>query len=268
MQNSKNGSTRTQTRESGVFIRASRGSSALERGLLLLRAFLTSAGGLTNAELAMRCALPRSTVSRLTRSLVDSGFLEYDLTQSAYRLAPVNLSLAAAYRRGHSPLADAASVLREAAIQEKVNLGLAVADGLEMVYLESFREGKGPVQRVVPSGARLPIESYASGHAFIAAMSPAAREKLLVDLARSQGARWPQVLARIERSGRQYARRGYCSVPSVPGLVAIATALRAPDGTLCAVILSDQDRGTAGSTGSPLPDVLMHAAQKVLASWG
>ena len=69
------------------------------------------------------------------------------------------------------------ALLREVAVRERVNLSLALADGLQMVYLDSFREGTGPVQRVVPPGSRVPIESYASGHAVLAAMAPAVRAR-------------------------------------------------------------------------------------------
>ena len=56
---------------------------------MLLRAFRVGSSSLTNADLATRTGLPRPTVSRLTRSLVDGGFLRYDATERAYRLAAV-----------------------------------------------------------------------------------------------------------------------------------------------------------------------------------
>lgn len=263
MRKSSSASTRALTRQSGLFVRASRGSSALERGLRLLRAFLGGAAGLTNAELAERCGLPRSTVSRLVRSLVDEGFLEYDIAQSAYRLAPVSLSLAGAYRRSHSCLSEATALLREVAVRERVNLSLALADGLQMVYLDSFREGTGPVQRVVPPGSRVPIECYASGHAVLAAMAPAVRARVLSELERSRGAGWPRQHAALQRSARQCERHGYCVVPSTPGLVAIATALHAPDGTLCAIVLTGERRDAAEA----LPRILMSAAGLILTLW-
>ena len=67
-------STRARTLATGTFVRSTKGSQSLERGLALLRAFRTGTLALSNAELAERCQLPRPTVSRLTRSLVDAGF--------------------------------------------------------------------------------------------------------------------------------------------------------------------------------------------------
>ena len=86
------------THQTGRFTRDTAGSQSLERGLVLLRAFRVGTTSLTNAELAARTGLPRPTVSRLTRSLVDAGFLRYDVNERAYRLAPVVLSLADAFR--------------------------------------------------------------------------------------------------------------------------------------------------------------------------
>jgi hypothetical protein len=68
------GSTRARTQATGTFVRSTPGSHSLERGLALLRAFRHGVDVLTNAELADRAQLPRPTVSRLTRSLVDAGF--------------------------------------------------------------------------------------------------------------------------------------------------------------------------------------------------
>lgn len=244
-----------------MFVRDSRGSSALERGLRILRAFLGSAGPLTNRELAARSGLPRSTVSRLTKSLVEEGFLEYETTQAAYQLAPVQVSLAATYRASHSSLVHASTLLQTAAVREKVNLSLAVADGLHSVYLESYRESTGPVQRVMPSGSRLPIESYVSGHALIAGMAPAVRAHLFARLEEKHGTGWRRIHASLLRSGRQHEEFGYCSLSSVQGLASIAAALRAPEGTLCAVVLTSE-------VGNPsMPALLMNTVQDILSAW-
>eukprot|EP01032_Pedospumella_encystans_P037671 gene37671-42668_t len=88
------GSTRARTQATGTFVRSTPGSHSLERGLALLRAFRHGVDVLTNAELADRAQLPRPTVSRLTRSLVDAGFLAYDIEQRGYRLTAACLSLA------------------------------------------------------------------------------------------------------------------------------------------------------------------------------
>ena len=97
-------STRRATRDTGTFTRTTAGPRALNRGLALLRAFLPSASSLTNAQLAERTGLPRPTVSRLLRVLVDEGYLAHDSRSGSYRLAPVHLSLALSFTLGASDL--------------------------------------------------------------------------------------------------------------------------------------------------------------------
>ncbi|KAF1067457.1 helix-turn-helix domain-containing protein [Variovorax sp.] len=151
------GSTRARTQATGTFVRSTPGSHSLERGLALLRAFRHGVDVLTNAELADRTQLPRPTVSRLTRSLVDAGFLAYDLEQRGYRLTAACLSLALSFRSSEATLARALPLMRALAEGRRVNVGLAVADQLEMVYLESVRLSRlGIFRRILP-GSRLPI---------------------------------------------------------------------------------------------------------------
>ncbi len=268
MRNHEPSSTRAQTKQSGVFVRSTGGSQSLERGMRLLRAFLTGASELTNAELAKRCDLPRPTVSRLTRSLVDGGFLEFDAEQSVYRLAPVFLSLSASYHQGHGEFASVLPLLKETARRESVNASLLVRNGMQMVYLASYREGRGPIRRVVDTGSRIPIESYASGHALIAAMQPVARTQLLDQLAKTHETGWPQLRKRIHQSIAQYKRLGYCTLESVPGLFAFATALRTPSESLCVLVLtSSQTRETHGTATIDLTSVLLKLAQEIKQSW-
>lgn len=267
MRNHEGASTRAQTKQSGMFVRSTAGSQSLERGMRLLRTFLGGATHLTNAELAERCDLPRPTVSRLTRSLVDGGFLEFDAEQSVYRLAPVCLSLGASYRQGRTEFEAVMPLLRETAQRESVNVGLLVRDGVHMVYLASFREGRGPVRRVVNTGGRIPIENYASGHALIAAMPPAAQTRLLDQLANAYGKGWPALRNRIQQSIAQYQRLGYCTLDSVPGLVALATALRTADDSLCALVLTKQANEAQCTPPNKQLEVLLSLAREMQQAW-
>jgi DNA-binding IclR family transcriptional regulator len=112
---------------------------SLERGIAVLQAFRPGADLLGNGELAERTGLSRATVSRLTQTLVDSGMLEHDRRRRAYRLAAPVLSLAHAMRSGSPVLQLASPWMQAEAKLRKINVGLAVADGDEMVYLESVR---------------------------------------------------------------------------------------------------------------------------------
>jgi len=73
---------------------------SLSRGLALLRAFKPGIDVLGNNELADRTGLPKSTVSRLTGTLVRAGFLQHDVRMGGYRLHATVLALAYAMRTG------------------------------------------------------------------------------------------------------------------------------------------------------------------------
>ena len=92
--------------------RRPRGSSpsnrSLERGIEILRAFRPGSELLGNGELVERTGLPKSTVSRLTQTLVRLGLLHAEVDSRAYRLAPAVLSLAHAMRTGSRVLSVAA----------------------------------------------------------------------------------------------------------------------------------------------------------------
>ncbi len=67
--------------------------TALDRGLELLRAFGTGEEYLGNAELSSRTGIPRPTVSRLTYTLTQLGYLRHNIRLEKYRLGPGILAL-------------------------------------------------------------------------------------------------------------------------------------------------------------------------------
>lgn len=236
-------SSRRLTQNSKKFTRDTAGSQSLERGLQLLRAFRVGITVLTNSELATRTGLPRPTVSRLTRSLVDAGFLSYDLERRAYQLAPVCLSLADAYGCANPEVGVALPLMQDIAQREKVNVGLAIADQLEMVYLATFRESADIVsrsRRLVP-GSRVPIELTAIGRAYMAGLAAAPREALLAKIAQKTGKGWPALKAELVHDVADIARLGYCTAVWQPGgMIGIGSMLHGQDRTLYAINISFQ----------------------------
>lgn len=218
-------STRALTQQTQVFVRSTSGSQSLERGLRILRAFRQGTSLLTNADLAERVRLPRPTVSRLTRSLVDTGFLHYDIQAKGYRLAPVCLSLALAYRTSEPMLDQALPDMRELAEGRRVNVGLAVADQLEMVYLDSVRFSRLGIFRRLSPGSRIPIAQTSLGCAYLAGLPVEQRKKLLDRLKREHGTSWSRLKPQVDKSLRSIDEVGYCSAQWAAGMAAVATPL-------------------------------------------
>ncbi len=196
---------------------------SLERGVEILRAFRPGADLLGNGELAERTGLSRATVSRLTQTLVDCGLLERDRSRRAYRLAAPVLSLAHAMRTGSPVLAVAGPLMRSEAEKRKINVGLAVADRDEMVYLESVRYSRRVSWRNVVAGQRVPMELTSLGRAWLAAADAPVRKRLLAHFKARRGRDWGGLSREIELALSSVRDEGYCWASWQPQVVALAT---------------------------------------------
>lgn len=264
-------STRKLTKDTGSFTRSTGGSRSLERGLLLLRVFKVGTSILTNADLAKRTGLPRPTVSRLTRSLVDSGFLSYDVAEGAYQLAPAVLSLADAFRFAHQATEVALPLMREVAQAHHVNVGLAVADQSEMVYLVSIRHSPDSVSKLrrVTPGTRVPIDKTAVGLAYLAALPPEVLRSVLSLIGGGTGSREAHRREELESAVAQVKRRGYSAASFMPGNEAVGRSFVGPDHQLYAMNISFEAREESQSKDcrrfAQVLKALIEAIQKV---WG
>jgi DNA-binding IclR family transcriptional regulator len=198
---------------------------SLERGVTLLRAFRPGSELLGNGELAERTGLSRATVSRLSQTLLRAGYLEYEPVQRAYRLGAAVLSLGHAMRTGSSVLRVAAPLMQGLARRLRINVGLAVRDGDEMVYLESFRFNARASQRLVVSGHRVPIELTALGRAWFAVAGEPDRSALLARLKARGRKRWPAIEASITEATLSVEQRGFCFATWQPQVVALAAPI-------------------------------------------
>ncbi|MFT3805054.1 MAG: IclR family transcriptional regulator [Burkholderiaceae bacterium] len=231
-------SSRRRTRQSGVFVRDSPKNRSLERGLQILRVFRIGGSGLGNAEIALRTGLPRSTVSRLTRTLVDTGFLAYDVDDGAYRPGLQLLSLGEAARQGSEVLRAALPTMHRVARKYEVNVGLATVDGDEVVYLESVRRSRRGVFRHMTSGMRIPVADTALGQAWLAGVDPATRDAMIPRLAMRHGEGFDRVEAALARAIGHVDRHGWCGAVWIPGMMSVATPLRVPGQAVHAINVS------------------------------
>jgi DNA-binding IclR family transcriptional regulator len=198
---------------------------SLERGMEILRAFRPGSTLLGNSEIAERTGLSPATVSRLTQTLVVAGMLAHDRSARAYRLAAPVLSLAHAMRTGSVVLQVAAPLMRALAEKLRINVGLAVADRSEMVYLESIRYNRRASLRNVVSGQRVPIELTSLGRAWLAVAPADVREALFAEFA-ARRTDWPRLRKDIDKSIDSVERRGWCVASWQPEVVALATPLK------------------------------------------
>lgn len=182
--------------------------TALARGLEVLRCFRPGDRSLGNQELSRRTGLPKPTISRLTFTLTELGYLRRS-EESRYALgnAVFGLGLAALgqmdVRRIARPLMQALAEHTQAS----VNLG--VRDGLSMIYIDTYRNAASfTVQLDV--GSRIPLATTSMGRACLAALPERERKALLEEIRAGDPERWPEVRRGIEHAAREHAEKGFC----------------------------------------------------------
>ena len=235
---------------------------SLERGIELLRAFRQGSELLGNGELAERTGLSKSTVSRLTQTLVGTGMLQLDMERRAYRLAPAVLSLGHAMRSGSRVLTVAAPLMRVVAEAQRLNVGLAAPDRLEMVYLESIRYARRVALRHVVSGQRVPMELTSLGRAYLAIAQDPRRSALLAALRSRRGDAWRGLEQAIEQARVDVAGKGFCAASWQPEVVALAAPL-AVDGAVYVVNLSLSTAEPMEHVAEQLSPVLLGLIAKI-----
>lgn len=211
---------------------------SLIRGLEILRCFKPGIGWLGNGEIAERSSLPPSTVSRLTQTLVQSGFLEYGPQRAAYRIAPTVLSLGHAYKTGSLELRIAEPLMRIASEKLKLNVGLAIADRMDMVYLESIRYTKNIALRTVAAGQRVPIERTSLGMAWIASLNTKQRECFFSEAKKQNIKNWGRIEKEIYQAIESMSKKGYCLATWLPEINAISTSIQMINGQHASLNLS------------------------------
>lgn len=205
--------------------------TALARGLSILRAFGCDDRVLGNQELAARTHLPKPTVSRLTYTLTELGYLNYNTEFGKYELGTSVLAL------GYAALANfdirklARPHLRALSEANNVGAGLTTPNGLSMVYIE-YSAPPSLVTLRIDVGLRLPMIETASGLAYLAAIDDVERQRFVQKLRARHGTDWPDLEQRLSTAREEIDDHGYCIRIGAwdPDVNAVATPFSAPDG--------------------------------------
>jgi DNA-binding IclR family transcriptional regulator len=181
---------------------------ALARGLEVLRTFTPAEGLLGNQEIVARTGLPKATVSRLTYTLTQLGYLTHLERLEKYQLAPGALAI------GYSTLANmrirqvARPHMQALANYSGASVALGSRDRLSLLYVEHCR-AKSAVMLRLDLGSRIPIATTAMGRAMLAILPEKEREWLMRHIARREKKRWPKIRSGIERAQKDLASRGF-----------------------------------------------------------
>ena len=184
---------------------------ALARGLEVLRAFKPGQGPLGNNELAAQTKLPKATVSRLTYTLTELGYLNFIKRLGKYEPAPSILAL------GYPVLSNlrirqiAHEYMQKLATHSNASVALASRDRLSMIYVDACSAMALTTLRL-DIGSRVDMARTAVGRAFLAGITEAERDYIFHRLQARHGAEWPDLKSRVLDAIAQINDRGFCYV--------------------------------------------------------
>jgi DNA-binding IclR family transcriptional regulator len=185
--------------------------TTLDRAFQLLAAFRDAGGPLGNGDLAAITGLPKPTISRLARALVEAGYLEYVPRVRQYQLGVAILALSRAKLSAIPIRRIARPHMRQLAMELGLTVDLGTPVDGDVLYLD-FARADALLTANADVGGRNPLDVTAAGRACLAVMSPAERRRAYDILARRRGEDWPMIRERIEASLLEMKRLGFCVV--------------------------------------------------------
>lgn len=183
--------------------------TALARGLDVLKCFGAGDPFLGNNQIAERTGLAKSTVSRLTYTLCDKGYLEYLAEHNKYRLSTAVISLSYARLAQMDVRKIARPLMQALAEHTQASVNFGVRDRLNMVYIDTYRNSSTyAVQLDV--GSQISIATTSMGRAYLAALPEEKQQELMTEIRLSDKENWPVIKEGMDRALTEFKEKGYC----------------------------------------------------------
>ncbi|RZT42195.1 IclR family transcriptional regulator [Cupriavidus agavae] len=185
-------------------------ATTLANGIDILLAYRPGEALLGNKDFVQRTGLSKSTVARLTHTLVVLGYLRHEVALAKYRLgAPV---LAPGY-----PLLASMQIRQVArplmkALADEVggSVSLGILERTEIIYVETARSSDE--QFLLPDiGASLPMLTTACGKAWLSRVPAELRDPVLNRLRLRDPDLFARAAPRLAQARQDLATLGFCS---------------------------------------------------------
>ncbi|NMM75351.1 transcriptional regulator, IclR family protein [Acidovorax sp. SRB_14] len=229
---------------------------SLAKGLEILSAF--SEGEMRgNQQLVELTGLPKATVSRLTSTLVQLGYLRIDAHTRKYLMGTRLLGMGVSVQRKIGLQRVARPFMEAQSRETGLTVGLGTRDRLGLVFLEVQRPPThtGLVTNA-DAGTVLPLATTAIGLAYLVAAPVKERSQILEGLRRRFPDDWPLMRQNIERAHADYARHGFVTTESSWG--------RDINGVAVPVLLSERNALYAFNFAGPACRMPLAYIQKEL----
>ena len=193
------------------------GAQTLRRGLTVLRLLTrVGPGGLRMGQIGRQLELNKATAIRLTRTLVEEGFVLRDSVSGCYRLGPEAFAVGLAAEPSYELQRLATSTLKNLAAETGDTVFFSVLHGYESICL-SRDEGDFPIRnQLIKAGDRWPLGVGAGACAMLAALDDKQVEDVLARNADLRAERYPRCTDEAIRGLiRETRDKGYCVQPGL-----------------------------------------------------
>ncbi len=185
--------------------------TSLARGLEVLRAFQSQAGSMSNKEISALTNIPKPSITRLTYTLREMGYLQQNKTGGKYELSAGILSLGYPLLSGLRIRHLAHDHMAELANSAGCTVALASRDRMSMVYVDESCGNSSTTLRL-DIGARIEIARSSIGRAWLAGLAEDERQEMYLQLEPAYIDEWPELKARADDAMDQIKERGFCLV--------------------------------------------------------
>ena len=186
--------------------------NSLSRGFDILRAFKPGAGPMGNQDLSLATGIPKATVTRLTHTLLELGYLRYVKGEAKFEPTESILALGYAVLSNMAVRQVARDPMQKLAMAQDVTIALAARDRASMIIVDAFNANSLSSLHL-EAGSRVPISTTAVGRAFLAGLD-AEERAFFFELLRSKlgDDEWSSQRPKVEDAIAQVEARGFCYV--------------------------------------------------------
>lgn len=223
-------------------------ATTLARGLDVLRAFGPDAIRLGNKDIVARTGLPKATVSRLTYTLTQLGYLRRNAHQNKYELAPQTLGLCQPLLAGFTVRHAARPALERLAAETHGTAGLAICDRVSMVCIEAVNPRSVPPALEI--GAAMALLGSAPGLAYVAGCTVEERTALLNRMRVHDEGTFRNAETSVDTALDEHRMNGCCVWRGEPLVIAAAARRSGHDPVVVFCAIPGADRGAERTLGA------------------
>lgn len=204
--------------------------SALSNVVSILRLFSAERSELSVSEVARLLGMPKSSASRLLKTMLREGLLASASNTPRYQLGHLFFEVSRLYGR-RSTLMDLAEAALDGICRETRNGGyISLLDGADVLVVRVLR-GTEPLQVVTPLGSRSPAFATSTGRTLLARLSEEAVRALHPTPLVPPSPSAPETLGELLERLNRIRRIGWCEAidEAIPGVGSVAVSVADPE---------------------------------------